>query len=164
MVAGVATEFEGAFGGQCVEDLVEGSVVKVAGGRDAQGAICGEDVGVMELGKVLEAWLEAAEECHLAAAQETGMAEAASPEGLKWVADGSDAAALGEMKEGAGDGREEVGVFVGVEVGDVDAGALEFLYLSEGFALDVVFVDVVAEECLNEVDEGGPEGFAVGTE
>ena len=100
----------------------------------------------------------------MAAAEEVGVAKTTGPERLEGVADGADTAALGEMKEGTGNGREEVGVFVGVEVGDVDAGTLEFLDLGESFALDVIFIDVVAEECLSEVEEGGAEGFAVGTE
>ena len=55
-------------------------------------------------------------------------------------------------------------VFVGVEVRDVDACALEFLDLGGGFAFDVGGADLAAEEGLNEIDEGGAEGFAVGAE
>ena len=55
-------------------------------------------------------------------------------------------------------------MFVGVEVGDVDAGALEFLDLGEGFAFDVFFADDAAEESLEEVDERGAEVFAVGAD
>ncbi len=62
-------------------------------------------------------------------------------------------------EERAGDGREEMGVFVGVEVGDVDAGALEFLYLGGGFAGDVFFADVAEEQGLEEVDERRAECF-----
>ena len=61
--------------------------------------------------------------------------------------------ALGDCEQRAGDGGEEVRVFVGVDVGDVDAGALEFLDLGEGFALDVIFADAAAEERLDEVAE-----------
>ena len=68
------------------------------------------------------------------------------------------------LQQRAGDGGEEVGVFVRVDVGDVDAGALELLYLGEGFALDVVFADLAAKERLDEVDEGGTKGLAVGAE
>ena len=55
-------------------------------------------------------------------------------------------------------------MFVGVQMGDVDSGALEFLDLGEGFAGDVLFADVAAEEGLEEVDERGAEGFAVGAD
>ncbi len=68
------------------------------------------------------------------------------------------------MEQGAGDGGEEVGVFVGVEVGDVDAGALELLHLGEAFADDVVGVDRAAEQGLEEVEQGRAEGLAVGAE
>ncbi len=50
-------------------------------------------------------------------------------------------------------GREEMRVFVGVDVGDGDAGALEFLHLGGGLALDVVFADGAAQQSLNEVYE-----------
>ena len=57
-----------------------------------------------------------------------------------------------------------MGVLVRVDVGDVDAGALEFLDLGEGFALDVVLADLAAEEGLGEVDDAGAKGFAVAAE
>src|SRR5271170_7246423 len=53
-------------------------------------------------------------------------------------------------------------VFVGVEVGDVDAGTLELLYLGEGFTSDVLFADPATQEGLNEIDERGSKGFAIG--
>ena len=68
------------------------------------------------------------------------------------------------MKEWAGHGGEEVCVFMGVEVGDIDSGALELLKLSEGFALDVIFADVAAKKRLSEVNNAGAEGLAVGAE
>jgi hypothetical protein len=92
------------------------------------------------------------------------VAEGEAPGLLEWVADGGDGVALGEAEERSGDGREEVGVFVGVEVGDADAGSLEVLDLGEGFALDVVFADDAAEERLDKVEERGAEVFAVGAE
>ncbi len=90
------------------------------------------------------------------------MAEAGDSRRLEGIADGADGAALGDAQQRAGDGREEVGVFVGVEVGDADAGALQLLDLGEGFALDLVFADRAAEERLDEVEQRGAEGFAVG--
>ena len=68
------------------------------------------------------------------------------------------------VKERTGYGGEEVRVFVGVEVGDGDAGALELLHLGEGLALDVVFADGAAQERLNEVDERGAKALAIGAE
>src|SRR5206468_1999969 len=65
VVAGVAAEFEGALGGHGVKDLVEGFGVEIAGGGDADGSVGGEDVGVADLGLVLEAGFEAAEEFDL---------------------------------------------------------------------------------------------------
>ena len=80
------------------------------------------------------------------------------------MTDGADVVALGQEEKRAGDGREEVGMFVGVEVGDVDADLLELLYLREGFALDVLFADPAAQEGLNKIDERGPKGFTIGAE
>ncbi len=57
-----------------------------------------------------------------------------------------------------------MGVFVGVEMGDVDAGTLELLHLGGGFAFDVVFADSAAQERLDEVDERGAKVFAVGAD
>ena len=164
VVAGMAAEFEGALGGHGVKNLVEGFGVEVAGGGDADGSVGGEDVRVADLGLVFEAGFEAAEEFDLETANAVAVAESEAPGLLEWVTNGADGAAFGDAQQRAGDGREEVGVLVGVDVGDVDAGALELLDLGEGFALDVVFADGAAEESLNEVDERGAKVLAVGAE
>src|SRR5258708_27474745 len=65
---------------------------------------------------------------------------------------------------GTGHGGEEVGVFVVVEMGDGDAGALELLHLGHGFAFDIVFADGAAQESLKEVDERGAKVLAVGAD
>ncbi len=78
--------------------------------------------------------------------------EAGTPGGLEGIADGADGAALCEAQQRTGYGREEMGVFVGVEMGDADAGALQLLDLGEGFALDLVFADGAAQERLHEVE------------
>ena len=121
-------------------------------------------MGVADLGMAFEAGLEATEDFDLKAASAVAVAESEAPGVFERMADGADVERSARCEERAGDGREEVGVFVGVEVGDVDAGALEFLDLGEGFALDVLFADVAAKEGLEEVDEGGTEGLAVGAE
>jgi len=62
------------------------------------------------------------------------------------------------------DGREEMGVFVGVDVGDLNARALDPLDLGEGFAFDVFEPDDASEEGLEKVEQGGTEAFAVGSD
>jgi hypothetical protein len=52
-------------------------------------------------------------------------------------------------------------VFMGIEMGNVDTGALEFLQLSESLALDVIFADHATEHGLYEVEERGTKGLAV---
>ena len=173
VVAGVADELEGAGGWEGMEELRQGGGGEVAGGGDGNGGVGGEDgtaegLGAAELRVGLEAAFERAEELDLEAAEERARAEGEReiqrPGLLEWVADGTDGGAFGYMEQGAGDGGEEVGVFVGVEVGDVDAGALEFLHLGEGLADDVVGVDGAAEEGLEEIEQRGAEGVAVGAE
>ncbi len=95
------------------------------------------------------------------AASDGSVSEVGGPLRLEGVAEGIDSAALGDVQDRAGDGWEDVGVFVGVDVGDVDAGALKALDLRGGFAGEVVGTDGVAEGGLGEVGEGGAEGFAV---
>ncbi len=80
----------------------------------------------MDLGDALEAGLKAGDEADEQAAEGASVAEVAGPSGFEGVADGSDGGAFGEVEERAGDGGEDVGVLVRVDVGDVDAGALEF--------------------------------------
>ncbi len=57
-----------------------------------------------------------------------------------------------------------MGVLVAVDVGDVQAGALQVLDLGLGFAGNVSLVDGAADERLEEVEIGRAEGLAVGAE
>ena len=98
----------------------------------------------MDLGDALETRLQVGDKTDEQATKGASVAQAAGPLRLEGIADGADGGALSEVEERARDGGEDVGVFVRVEVGDVDAGALEFLHLREGFALDVVFADGAA--------------------
>jgi hypothetical protein len=161
VVTGMAAQFEDAFGGKSVEGFGEGLGCEVAGGGDGEGSIGGEDVAVAQLVEAVKRRLHAVEEVDFQAAKKAAVAEGAGPCGFERIADGADGGAFGEIKEGTGDGGEEMGVLVGVEMGDVDAGALELLKLGESFSLDVVLADFAAEERLGEVDEAGAEGLAV---
>jgi hypothetical protein len=152
VVAGMAAELEGALGGYGLQDFVESFAVEIAGGGDADGGVGGEDVLVVNLGLVFEVGLEAAEEFHLQAANAVAVIESEAPGLLEWVTDGADGRALGYAQERTGDGGEEMSVFVGVDVGDVYAGALEFLNLSECFVLYLGFADFAAQESLNKVN------------
>lgn len=92
------------------------------------------------------------------------MTERARPARLEGVADCTDRAALGDMKERTGYSGEEVGVFVCVEVSDIDSGALQLLYLGKGFAFDVILANVASQQRLYEVHEAGSESLAVGAQ
>ena len=96
VVSGMAAEFEGALGGHGVKDLVEGFAVEVAGGRDADGSIGGEDVCVVDLGLAFEAGLEVAEEFDLETADAVAVSESEAPGLLEWVTNGADGTAFGD--------------------------------------------------------------------
>jgi hypothetical protein len=68
-----------------------------------------------------------------------------APGRLEGIADGADAGCFGDTRAVGGRRGEDVGVFVGVEVGDVDAGCWSLLDLGEGFAGDVGFADLAAQ-------------------
>jgi len=79
---------------------------------------------------------------------------------LEWVANArmEDVRATRRSERGNGRGRGEC--VVSVEMGDVDAGALEFLNLGDCFAFDFFFANVwPAQETLNEVDKEGRKVF-----
>ena len=145
VVAGVDDEFPGAMVGEGGERFGEGLGGEVSGGGDGDGAVGGADLLVGAAHLVEEVGAEVvAEEFEDEAAGTGAVVEGEGPAGFEGVADGSDAGALGDVEEGTGDGGEDVGVLVGVEVGDVDAGALELLDLGGGFAQDVVLADGTA--------------------
>src|SRR5271154_5060541 len=142
VVAGMTDELEGALRRHGVQNFVEGLAVEVAGGGDADSAVRGEDVRAAQLWLTFEPGLEAAEEFDLKATNAVAVAESEAPGLLEWVADGAYGAALGNLQQRPRYGREQVCVFVRVDVGDVDASVLELLYLGEDLALDVVFADL----------------------
>ena len=74
VVSGMADELEGAFGRHGVKDLVEGLIVEVAGGGDADSAGGGEDVRVADLGLAFESSFETAEEFDLKTANAIAVA------------------------------------------------------------------------------------------
>lgn len=164
VVAGMAAKLEGSGRGYSVQNLAEGLAVEIAGSGDANGSVGGENLSVANLGLTLEGFLQLAKKLHLKAANVIAMAEGEAPWLLERVANGADGAPLREVKQRPGYGWEEVRVFMGVEVGDVDAGALKFLHLSDGLALDIVFADGSAQQRLDEVDERWAKGLAIGTE
>lgn len=164
VVAGVADELVGAFGGHGLKDLVKGLAVEVAGGGDADSPVGGEDARVADLGLAFESGFEIAEEFDLKTANAIAVAEGEAPGLFEGMADGADGVLLGDAQERVENAWEEVGVLVSVEVRDVDAGVLEFLDLSARFAFDVAGADFAAHQGLNEVDEGRAKGFVVGAE
>jgi len=153
VVAGMADQLVGAFGWEGVEDLGEGGGVEVAGCGDAYSALCGEDLMIADVWLAIEGGLQAVEEADLEAALEAGVRELLGEGGFEGVADGGDVGAFENFEERAGDGGEEMCVLVGVDVGDVDAGALESGNLSVCFAHDVIFADLTEEESAEEGDE-----------
>jgi hypothetical protein len=138
VVAGMTAELVGAGGREGAEECGEGGRGELAGGRDGEGAVCGEDGVHADFGLVFEAGAEWIEEFKSEAAEGAAVVERGGPMGFEWVADGADVGGVGYVEQGAGDGGEEVCVFVGVDVGDGDADVLELVDLGSGFAGDVV--------------------------
>jgi len=164
-VAGVAAELDECGierGGG--EQGAEALLCESAGERDAGSAGGGEVILLRKEG--LEAGLEEMQEADLQATSEwgEGLAGGASPCEFKRVADGGDSATLCDVEDGAGDRREEMRVFVRVNVGDVYASTLEFLDLGLGLAGEVCRADGAAQDGLGEVQCGGAEGLAVSAE
>ena len=83
--------------------------------------------------------------------------------GFEGIADGPMEVCSARWSSGRATAGEDVGVLVGVDVGDVDAGALELLDLGEGFALDVVVADVAGRRA-EAKSTSWAKGFAVGAE
>jgi hypothetical protein len=161
VVAGMAAEFEGSIGGYGVEDLVEGFAVEVAGSRDADGSVGGGDVRATDLGLMFKVSFETAEEFHLKTTNAIAVAKSKAPGLLERVTNGANGAAFGDSQKWAGYGREEMGVFVGIDVSDGDASTLEFLHLGGGLAFDIVFADGASQQSLNEVYERGAKALAI---
>jgi hypothetical protein len=160
VVAGVTEELEGAGGGKGGEGGLEGVGVEAAGGGDAEGAVGGEGtVGGTHVGGA-----EAVEESNLEATFEGGAGGILREGRFEGIAEGGELGASEDRAELGDDCREEVGVFVSVEVGGTDAGALEFLELSESFTPNLVGVDAVEQEIADEVEERRAEGATVGAE
>ena len=164
VVAGMAAEFEGPLRGYGVQDFVEGFAVEVAGGGDSDGAVGGQDVCVADLGPLFEPGLEGAQKFNLQTANAIAMAQSEAPGLFEGMADGIDPVTFREAEQRPENGREEVGVFMSVQVSDLDAGELKLLDLGAGFAFNVVFANFAAQESLNEIDERGTKGFAVGAD
>ena len=131
VVAGMHHQFEDAILREGGHGGSEGGGVKFAGAGHGEGAICGGDLAAAE--QVEEGLAkQAIEQVELKTAEPAALAKRGTPGGLKWIADGPDPAALGDVDERTRDGGKTVGVLVRVEVSDIDAGALELLNLREG--------------------------------
>ena len=100
----------------------------------------------------------------LQASLEAGVSEIPGEGGLEGIAYSLDSSSLEDTEERSAYGGKEVSVFVGVDVCDGDSGLLQLCDLSRGFALDVVFADVSAEQMVDEVEQGSSEGLSIGTE
>src|ERR1035441_8008505 len=85
-----------------------------------------------------EAGSQTAEQTDAEATQAAAMIERKAPARFKGIPDGADGGVCGDFEQRPGDGGEEVGVLVGIEVGNGNAGALQLLYLGESFAGDLV--------------------------
>jgi hypothetical protein len=144
-MAGMADEFVCAFGHD-LEEMVEGVCVEMAGGGDAEGSFGGEKGIGIEL--LEEGIVQALERAELEAANEAAALN--TPRRFEGIAQSVYAAGGGGAGERSYDGREEMRVFVGVDVADLKAGVLQLADLCSGFAFDLGFVEAAEHEIADE--------------
>src|ERR1019366_2150176 len=111
-----------------------------------------------------EAGSQTAEQTDAEATQAAAMIERKAPARFKGIPDGADGGAFGDFEQRPGDGGEEVGVLVGIDVGNGDAGVLQLLYLGESFAGDLIVPNAAAEERQQEAAKRWAKGLSVGAE
>jgi hypothetical protein len=92
-----------------------------------------------------------AEASQLQTAENGAFPQGNAPARLEGVPDGLDAHTLANGKEWPSDAFQNVCVFVGVDVGDLNACMLETLDLSLGFARDVGLGDFADQDSKEEV-------------
>ena len=97
VIAGVAAEFVGAGGWQRGENLSQSAGSELAGGGDGDCAVGGLHAGVADLGQGGEARAEAADEVDGEAARGVAVMERRVPGRLKWIANGADGCAVGDL-------------------------------------------------------------------
>ena len=142
---------------QCCERRSEdiGGECSCCGYAKGAGSSSNQSWGVAD--EVIEARSESLKDSKLELAEERGPCVSRGPPRLERPANFANTAALCGRKDGTSDGREEVSVFMGVDMSDVDSGALELAYLSLGFAGQMVGVNTISRGCLGEVEEGSAE-------
>lgn len=134
-----------------------------ASSEDADGSLGGGEAGNAD--EAMKGGPMQAECSDGEAAQGRGAGSgASSPAGLKGIADGSDLAGAGGAEERAQDARKKMGVLVGVDVRDAEAGGLEAADLRGSFGLDFSVANAAAVEIGGEAAETGTERMAVGAE
>jgi hypothetical protein len=155
----MADELPGAIGNR-LQQCIERGAVEVASRGDADGTASGEDSVRRDRWKCFEAAAAGPEGADEEAAA-CASAERCGPAWLEGIADAADAGLLERTDDWAGDARQQVGVFVRVDVGKREASALELLDLREGLALNVVLADGAAKNAQCEVAERAAEGAAI---
>ncbi len=148
-VAGVAHELGGA-GGEIFNDAA-----KIGGGEGTGEDEAGEVIGGEGLVGGEDAGEAGAEGAHGESGEAGGEGDGAGVEGeIKRAADPGDVVVAADGGNGAEDGGEEVGVFVGVEVGGLEAGGEDFFRLEAELGEDVPLAG----------GEGAEEGGDIGGE
>ena len=164
-IAGMADELPDSVGlGHGGEQAAEGGGrVRDAGGEDADGTFGGGEAGSADEAAEVSAMHVERGDGEVA---ETGCGGrgAAGPGWLKGVANGGDATGAGGAEQRSQDPGKDVGVLVGVDVGDTEAGSLEAANLRSGFGFDFGGADAAGVEVDGEAAEAGAQGLAVGAE
>jgi len=136
VVAGVGDELPEAVGESCQQGI-ECDPVEGAGGEDADCALGGGEAFFGDNAEEFGA--EGAEDLDLGAAEPSRLGRGADgPGGFEGVTDGADAGFAGGAEDRAQNLRKHVGVFVGVDVGEMQASVLQEGDLGGGFGFDLL--------------------------
>ena len=163
VVTRVTAEFEAPLRRQRMEKLAQSGCVKMAGRRDPNSPIRSEHPRIPNLKLAFEFGLEIAEQLNLKAAKAIAVAQSEAPGSLERIANRPDGTALGYTQERSRNSREEVRVFVRVQMSNVNAGALQLLDLCKRLPFNLVFADLATDEHLHKGAQRRAKGFAIGT-
>jgi len=155
VVTGVGDEFPNA-GGQAVEQSGEGNGREGSGGENAECAAGGGEAFFSH--DAQESGLKQTKHAKLGAAErQSGGCGAEAPDWLEGIAHGADAGGAGGAQDRTQHGGKDVRVLVGVDMGEVEAAALQQGDLRGGFCLDFAGMNAGGEEAAEKCAKSGPE-------
>ena len=159
VVARMGDQFPCA-GGKMTEQCIRGGRVEGSGGQNADGAVGGAEALFRH--DAAESGLKQPQQVDLGTANEmSGGCGAKTPRRLKGIANGANAGCLGRAQHRAQDGGKHMGVFVRVNVSEMQAAGLQQFDLSSGLGLNLNGADAALEEPLKKSAQLGMKAAGV---